>query len=167
MSSSLGLMRENALTGREMTETQLVQKSGVEFGQVICSAAMGTLGFALFIIGCVAAAGHLTSVVAGGCAVGLAVPLIIGTLFQALTSRNPAILPQAITGCIMMLVVVIIGSLGCAGVVTAGAVGWTIIIPTIIALGCLYCCLCCVGCAGCAVLGGGAMMGGGALLSGR
>lgn len=117
------------------------------------------LGSALFIIGCVAAAGYLSGVVAGGCAVGISVPLLLMYLAKGVRARTPAERSQAVTNAILMLAVVIIGALGLAGVLPATTVGWVTLAPAIIglAISCCNCCCCGGGLAIAALLGASAL----------
>ncbi len=93
-----------------------------------CVVTFGVIGAALFVIGCLAATGHLSGVVAGGCAVGLAIPLLIAALINS--SRGKL---SAICKVIMNVALVIIGALACAGVISGAAVGYAIVTPVFLA----------------------------------
>lgn len=103
-----------------------------------------TIGLALFIIGCVAAAGHMTGVVAGGCVVGLSIPLILTGIGQVVGGKQKGL---ALANVILSIFYTVMGSLAIAGVVTPVVAAWCVLVPTIISLSLACCVLCCGACA--------------------
>ena len=103
----------------------------------------GTLKFALFIIGCVAAAGHMTGVVAGGCVVGLSIPIILAAIGQLIGGEQKV---DAVGSIILSIFLSVMGSLAIPGIVTPVVTGWCVIVPTLISLSLVCCICCCVGC---------------------
>jgi hypothetical protein len=103
------------------------------------------IGLALFIIGCCAAAGAMSGIVAGGCAVGLSIPLLLTTLCMG---RKDALghdrTLQLVASIISNLAYILIGALCIAGIVPATTVGYTVLAISMvdIIIGCvkLYCC---------------------------
>jgi len=106
------------------------------------------VGMVLCIIGCVAAAGHLTGVVAGGCAVGLSVPVTLLYLVQAKMAADPARFLERImyiVDAILIASMCLVGALGIAGIVSAVTVGWVIVGPllAIVAIAVIAAIACC------------------------
>lgn len=118
-----------------------------------CECGTTVIGFALFIIGCMAAGGYFTGVVAGGCAVSLSIPLLLMYLIKGVVAKTPQVRSQAVINAIMMLAITIIGSLGIAGVLPAITIGWVVVAPTLISMVVSYCSCCCSGMAMCALFG--------------
>jgi hypothetical protein len=101
---------------------------------------------ALFIIGCLAAAGQLSGIVAGGCIIGFSLPLLLVSLVQGvpLQIRQQAHL-HTIASVACMVANTIIGALAIAGIIAPAVAGWVVIAPLCLSLFvdvCLYCCLC-------------------------
>ncbi len=105
------------------------------------------INLVLFIIGCVAVAGHMNGVVAGGCVVGFSVPLILTAIGSIISAKHPLLRSAAVYQLIQAVALTIIGSLAIAGIVTPITAGWCVIAPTIIGLSLACCCVCCGGCA--------------------
>jgi hypothetical protein len=146
MSGSIGLNVSQSTTTNELYAQTRTQKGGGRNGlSSVCEVFGGTLTLALFIIGCVAAAGHMTGVVAGSCAVGLSAPLLLASVLRAVMADNPVERSTAVGSMIMHIALIIIGSLAIAGVIPASAVGLAIILPTVIGLA-ISCCACCCAC---------------------
>lgn len=144
-----------------------------------CSCVVGVMGFALFIIGCVATRGNMTGVAVGGCAVGLGVPsLILNALkvcgkgnqaqafIDAIEMQGEGDMPDdaknaldlfvrigSVVDSALTLMVVIVGVLAIAGHVTPVTAGWAIVAPTLIGLSMSALCCSCICCAGCAMAG--------------
>ena len=157
-------------TAREILEPPSSLKKA-DGGPGVGTSCTGLLNLALFIIACVAVTGHMSGVVAGGCAVGLGVPSLLlsckgfydkqqemvgqftaGDLppEQAETTLKVMKVIFALSS-ILSLAVVTIGALGIAGIVSATTVGWVILAPTLAFWATVCCCIplcCCFACAG-------------------
>jgi len=121
--------------------TDQLRAQGYEPGPKCCATqGLSTLaGMALFIIGCIGAAGAFPGSSIGWVAVGLggggfALSLAAGNLKK----RKLDLIPAAIIAAI----VVTIGALGGAGVLSATQVGWGIV-GTTLAAGPIFCCFSC------------------------
>lgn len=110
------------------------------------SSTSGIFGFALFIIGCVAAAGHMNGVVAGGCVVGLSTPMLLLAVGTIASSKNKQVVGAAIWNVIQSIALVIIGSLTITGIMTPITAGWCVIGPSLVGLSLACCCACCFAC---------------------
>ena len=96
-----------------------------------------SIGVALFIIGCLAKAGRLNGLVAGGCAVGLAAPLLALSLYNARKTKNGA--GSHLFAAVCMLAIATIGALAIAKALPAHSVGTTVSCG-FIALIAAFCC---------------------------
>lgn len=100
---------------------------------------------ALLIIACIAAAGGMSGVAAGGSIVGLSIPLLIANLMQAKGYHQEGKkLHRAAVGyvAITFLVATILGSMAIAGAVPASAAGWGYLAPILISIPLSYCLPC-------------------------
>lgn len=139
-------------SGVSNVQAQLQQLSAT--GQcMICSSMI--LSTALFIIGCLAAAGHVNGIVLGGCIVGASAPIVLLCIASAILSKGR----DRVVSIIMMiseLAMVAIGALTITGIISPFVAGLIVVVPTVVILGMGYiCAYCCCGCAGAAIASGG------------
>ena len=176
MSGSFGLdsllnfaseMRTFYSAQNEAVNSYSAQNEAVNPVVKCCTGVAGVIGLALLIIGCVGVAGHLTPTVMGGCAVGLGVPLLLAGVVKARAGKSALEKTEGIAAASMELVVVIMGILALAGALSATAVGWTIIGPTVITLSIAAVICCCCGPLACCAAGAGAGAGAGAVALSR
>ncbi len=120
------------------------------------AAAMGVLGVALIIIGSLALKGHLTGIVAGGCAIGLSVPAAIATIVKMATSGDA----EKCSGVIILVnlaALTVFGALTCAGLMSGFELGYVILPLTIGTLAVIFRKIfeaaCFVSCATCCIAG--------------
>lgn len=119
---------------------------------IAISAIAIVVGIALFVIGCCAAAGKLTGVVAGWCAVGLSVPLVIGAIAALImiakihtimkVDIDKCFLMQQIASIVSHLAIIAIGAVAIMGIVPATTVGIVFLSLTaaLIIMGCVKVC---------------------------
>jgi len=102
-----------------------VKKMMLQSCAACCSA---PIGLALFIIGVCAAAGTMSGIVAGGCAIGLSVPLL---LIAVINGRKDFMgndrTFDMVTGIISCLAYIVFGALAITGVFPAASVGYAIL----------------------------------------
>jgi len=153
MTASLSTVRPFAAARETHQNREVDEADRATIVTAFCECGTTVFGFALFIIGCMSAGGYFTGVVAGGCAVGLSIPLLLMYLVKGVFAKTPQERSQAVINAILMLAVIIIGSLGITGVLPATTVGWVIVAPTLISLVISYCSCCCSGLAMCALFG--------------
>jgi multisubunit Na+/H+ antiporter MnhB subunit len=157
MTASLGAVRPFAAEhGTHQRDIPFREEGEADRATIIaafCECGTTVIGFALFIIGCMAAGGYFTGVVAGGCAIGLSIPLLLMYLVKGVVAKTPQERSQAVINAILMFAITVIGSLGIAGVLPAVTVGWIVVAPTLISLVVSYCSCCCSGLAMCALFG--------------
>jgi uncharacterized Tic20 family protein len=114
------------------TQEDQVQAASVPKTATRCMAMTQViLHLSLFIIGCVAAAGNLNGVVAGGCMIGLSVPLVIVGLQRIISPMGDATAKweriNAGIYLIIPLVMITMGSFVIAGSVSPVVGGWTVV----------------------------------------
>jgi hypothetical protein len=141
MSESLGSIHASQRMHEVIEKNASLKKvdNKGDFLAIGCSAGQGAITLALFIIGCFGAVGQLSAVVMGGCAVGLGVPLLLMAITKALCLPGVQDKVQAVASAVLMLVVVVLGALGISGVVSASAIGWAVVTPTLVNLVIGYC----------------------------
>ena len=152
MSESLSSIPSSRITQEVEQNTAPAKRVGkmdtltqVTLGLGVC------IGIALIVIGALALTGHLSGIVAGGCAVGLGGLAFVLNLIHAIKTDDPKQRAGAIVSAILNLALIIIGSLAITGILSGAAVGWAIIGPMIasLALGCITSSIAC--CAGVAL----------------
>ncbi len=140
----------------EAVKAQHLQKEG-DLAQTVAISTQSCnalIGIALFVIGCVAAAGAMNGVTIGWCIVGLSIPSLIGYVIGAIAGRTPGEKAANAIPLLITIALIVIGALAVAGIVTPVVAGWCVIGPTlaILAIG-IVCCYCCAPCA-CMALAG-------------
>jgi hypothetical protein len=99
---------------------------------------------ALFVIGCVAVAGHLNGVVAGGCIIGLSIPPVIAIVVELIVRKVSGVnksLHKIIKAIeiILKLGAIVMSALAVAHVVSPQIAGWSALVggPISLALVCI------------------------------
>lgn len=115
----------------------------------LCQVNTTTIGLALFIIGCLSIAGYLTGVVAGGCAVLLAIPLLLMRLCNLCSEQSAQERKMGVTNVVMVLALIAIGSLGFLGTLPGAVVGWGAVMPILIDFAAVICCRAAANCCVC------------------
>lgn len=141
MSESLSALSSN-LPVQDTKSSFRVKRAPDDALNKICGCCVGSIFIALFVIGAVAAAGHMSGVAVGGCAVGLSIPSMLACVLNALISKDGRKRAGSCCNAIEMLAIMIIGALGISGILPATTVGWVIVGPVLIGAGCICCFVC-------------------------
>lgn len=105
--------------------------------QDCCLCISGTFHLALIIIGISVAAGALSSVVAGGTAIGLSVGVALTSCCGGFEGRKRS--QEVLLHTIFAIVISIISVLAIAEIITPNILGWCLIAPTIVHVAVRYC----------------------------
>ena len=138
----------------KVNEPQRLAKDGEEGNCCFCVSS--TLGLALLIIGAVGAAGLMSGVSVGGCAVGLSIPMALASCCGGAANKGKSQASEILNNVIYAVVMTILGSLAIAGVIPPTTMGWCLVLPTLvkIALSCVI-----NGCIGCIAVGAVTVLG--------
>lgn len=141
MSGDLGSISSNLFTYTNSNERLAKQQEPI---QNYCLCISGSIALALFIIGAIGAAGLMSGVSVGGCAVGLSIPMALASCCSGAKDENGQSRACTIlVDVIYAVVMTVLGSLTISGVLPATTMGWCLIAPTLayFALKCvlIYC----------------------------
>jgi hypothetical protein len=145
-------------TGSSFIKKRVITKAGNIAPENCCRSFLNILGVAIFIIGCVGAAGHLNGVVLGGCTIGLAgLVALLSVPATCITLSNQTEDQQTfgrvfgtVGEIIISLGLVAVGACALTGVISPVVAGYVIIAPSIIGLTVTCCGICC--CVPCVLL---------------
>lgn len=147
-SSSLGCMNAGCCGIRSWAEfgVRLIEIENDEVQQIL-EKVQGVFTLALFIIGCVAAAGHMTGIVAGGCMVGLSGAALVILIAYLVRGNNTINVVLKLPNLVDLVATAILGSLAMTGVVSPFAAGWGVL-SAALGAGTLNCAIACAVCCG-------------------